>query len=145
LGKRSVILRLAGIYGPGRVPFIRELRAGEPIAAPATGWLNLIHVDDAADVVDGASKLPPFEDGPRVYCVSDGQPVQRGEFYSEVARQIGAAPPRFVEPDATSPRAARAEANRRVSNARMLADLHVDLAYPDYRAGLANAVETQNQ
>src|SRR5262245_14138887 len=35
LGKRSVILRLAGIYGPGRVPFIRELRAGKPIAAPA--------------------------------------------------------------------------------------------------------------
>jgi hypothetical protein len=62
-----------------------------------------------------------------------------------VARQISAPPPRFVEPDATSPRAARAESNRRVSNARMLADLKVTLNYPDYRAGLASAVETQNQ
>ena len=35
LGRRSIILRLAGIYGPGRVPFIDKLRAGEPIPAPS--------------------------------------------------------------------------------------------------------------
>jgi nucleoside-diphosphate-sugar epimerase len=140
LGQNSVALRLAGIYGPGRIPFIRELRADEPIAAPASGWLNLIHVDDAVEAVIAASELEPFRDGPRVYCVSDGQPVQRGEFYSEVARQIGAQPPRFVEPDANSPRSARAEANRRISNARMLADLRVTLTYPNYRAGLTHAL-----
>jgi nucleoside-diphosphate-sugar epimerase len=143
LGQRSVILRLAGIYGPGRVPFIRELRAGEPIPARASGWLNLIHVDDAAAVVAAAAEASLSENS--VYCVSDGVPVERGEYYSEVARQIGAAPPRFVEPDPNSPRAARAEANRRISNARMLADLRVTLAFPDYRTGLASAVETQNQ
>jgi len=141
LGQRSVILRLAGIYGPERVPFIRELREGKPIPAPASGWLNLIHVDDAANVVIAAAELAPIENGPRVYCVSDGSPVERAEYYSEVARQIGAPPPRFVEPDAASPRAARAESNRRVSNARMLADLRVTLNYPDYRAGLASAVD----
>lgn len=145
LGQRSVILRLAGIYGPDRVPFIRELRRNEPIAAPASGWLNLIHVDDAVEAVIATCDLEPFCDGPRVYCVSDGQPVQRGEFYSEVARQIGARPPRFVEPDPASPRAARAEANRRISNVRMLTDLRVTLTYPDYRAGLVDAVETRNQ
>jgi nucleoside-diphosphate-sugar epimerase len=145
LGRRSVVLRLAGIYGPGRIPFIRELRAGEPIPAPNHGWLNLIHVDDAAGVVLAADALCPILNPPRVYCVSDGQPVERGEFYSELARQIGAQPPRFVEPDPNSPRAARAEANRRIDNARMLAELRVTLTYPDYRAGLANAVETQTQ
>lgn len=145
IGKQSVILRLAGIYGPGRIPFLKELKAGEPIAAPATGWLNLIHVDDAAEVVHATSLLTPFNDGPRVYCVSDGQPVERGEYYSEVARQIGAAPPQFTEPEPGSPRAARAETNRRISNARMLADLRLTLSYPDYRAGLASALETQNQ
>ena len=145
LGRRSVILRLAGIYGSARIPFIRELRTNEPIAAPASGWLNLIHVDDAVEVVIAAYALAPFVDGPRVYCVSDGQPVQRGEFYSELARQIGAQPPRFVEPDTNSPRAARAEANRRIGNERMLADLRVTLTHPDYRAGLADAVETRSQ
>jgi nucleoside-diphosphate-sugar epimerase len=143
LGQRSVILRLAGIYGPGRVPFIRELRAGEPIPARTSGWLNLIHVEDAAAVVVAAAEVPLS--GRSVYCVSDGVPVERGEFYSEVARQIGTPPPRFVEPDPNSPRTARAEGNRRISNARMLADLRVTLAFPDYRAGLADAVETQNQ
>jgi nucleoside-diphosphate-sugar epimerase len=145
IGKCSVILRLAGIYGPGRIPFLKELKESQPIAAPSTGWLNLIHVDDAAEVVNAASILSSFADGPRVYCVSDGQPVERGEYYSEVARQIGAAPPQFTKPESGSPRAARAEANRRISNARMLADLRVTLTYPDYRAGLATAVETQNQ
>jgi nucleoside-diphosphate-sugar epimerase len=142
LGQRNVVLRLAGIYGPGRIPFIRELRAGEPIPAPIHGWLNLIHVDDAVEVVFATDALSTIENPPRVYCVSDGQPVERGEFYSELARQIGAQPPRFVEPDPNSPLAARAEANRRISNARMLADLRVTLRYPDYRAGLADAVET---
>jgi nucleoside-diphosphate-sugar epimerase len=136
LGARSVILRLAGIYGPNRVPFIHELRAGQPIPAVAHGYLNLIHVDDAADIVVASDAVPPFEDGPRIYCVSDGQPVDRGAFYSEVARQIGVPPPRFVEPDPNSPRTARAESNRRVRNDCMLAELHVTLAYPDYRAGL---------
>jgi hypothetical protein len=42
-----------------------------------------------------------------------------------------------VTPDLNSPRAARAEADRRVKNSRMLAELGVQLAFPDYRAGLA--------
>jgi nucleoside-diphosphate-sugar epimerase len=137
IGSTSVILRLAGIYGPGRIPFVNELRSGQSIAAPATGWLNLIHVDDAAAVVVAASKLPPFANGPLLYCVSDGRPVARGEFYSEVARQVGATSPRFGDVDSESPRARRAESNRQVSNARMLAELDVTLSYPDYRAGLA--------
>lgn len=136
-GARSIILRLAGIYGPGRIPFIQELCEGKSIPALASGWLNLIHVDDAAEVVIAADGVAPFVNGPRVYCVSDGHPVERGEYYSEVARQISASPPQFVEPDPNSPRAVRAEANRRISNARMVAELRVTLAYPDYRAGLA--------
>jgi nucleoside-diphosphate-sugar epimerase len=143
LGERSVILRLAGIYGPGRVPYIRELRAGDPIPARTSGWLNLIHVEDAAAVVVAAAEMPLGEHA--LYCVSDGVPVERGEYYSEVARQISASPPRFVEPDPNSPRSVRAEANRRISNARMVESLRVTLTYPDYRAGLADAVETQNQ
>jgi hypothetical protein len=63
--------------------------------------------------------------------------VKRGEYYREVAHLIGAAPPTFVTPDLNSPRAARAEADRRVKNSRMLAELGVELQYPDYRSGLA--------
>jgi nucleoside-diphosphate-sugar epimerase len=145
LGANSVILRLAGLYGPGRVPFLDELQSGNPIPAPSAGNLNLIHADDAATVVIAADRLPAFDDGPRVYCVSDGCPVERGEFYREVARQICAPPPQFVEPARESPRAARAAADRRVRNTRMFQELNVKLAHPDYRAGLAAILETQNQ
>jgi nucleoside-diphosphate-sugar epimerase len=145
LGKNSVVLRLAGIYGPGRIPFIDKLRAGDPIPAPIGGHLNLIHVDDAATAVIAAAQLKELDVGPRVYCVSDGHPVERGDFYREVARQIGAQPPTFVPPDAGSPRAMRAESNRRVRNTRMLSELGVKLKYDNYRAGLAAILETQNQ
>jgi nucleoside-diphosphate-sugar epimerase len=137
LASRGIILRLAGIYGPGRVPFLNELSGGHPIPARGSGFLNLIHVDDATDVVLAADQLESLSNGPRVFCVSDGQPVQRGDYYSEVARQIGAAPPTFVEPDPSSPRAAREGSSRRVRNDRMLSDLCTSLTYPDYRAGLA--------
>lgn len=131
---RSVVLRLAGIYGPGRVPFLDKLRAGEPLPAVSTGHLNLIHVDDAAAIVDAAAT---HSRPTNVYCVSDGHPVLRGDYYQEIARLVGAPPPTFVPPDPNSPRAARAEADRRVNNARMLSDFKFKLIYPDYRAGLA--------
>jgi nucleoside-diphosphate-sugar epimerase len=137
LGRQAVILRLAGIYGPERVPFLVPLRAGEPIPATSTGYLNLIHVDDAAAAVVAANREAPFDHGPRVYCVSDGNPVERGDYYAEIARLIGAPPPSFSPPDPTSPRTARAESDRRVRNRRLLAELGVQLAYPNYRAGLA--------
>jgi hypothetical protein len=47
-----------------------------------------------------------------------------------------------VKPDLNSPRAARAEADRRVKNSRMLSDFDVTLKYPDYRAGLAAILHT---
>lgn len=141
LGRHGVILRLAGIYGPGRIPFLEELRAGRSIPAPSTGHLNLIHVDDAAAVVGAAAAknwgAVPATASPHVDCVADGNPVQRGEYYAEVARLIGAPPPRFIAPEPNSPRAARAEADRRVRNDRMLADFGIRLAYPSYREGLA--------
>ena len=47
----SVVLRLGGLYGPGRIPSRRDLLAGRPMAVPVAGYLNLIHVDDAARAV----------------------------------------------------------------------------------------------
>jgi nucleoside-diphosphate-sugar epimerase len=41
-------LRFAGLYGPGRLPRLADLRAGRPIAADPDSWLNLVHIDDAA-------------------------------------------------------------------------------------------------
>ena len=131
---RSVILRLAGIYGPGRVPYLDRLEAGEPIPAAAQGLLNLIHVDDAVTTVLAVAAAT---DLPATYCVSDGHPIERSAYYAEVARLIGAPPPRFVVPDADLHAAQRATSSKRVRNTRLLADLSLQLAYPTYREGLA--------
>ncbi|QDU87872.1 NAD dependent epimerase/dehydratase family protein [Pirellulimonas nuda] len=131
---RGVALRLAGIYGPGRAPFLENLRAGAPIPAVREGWLNLIHVDDAATAVLAAAAAQPVSS---VYCVSDGRPPQRGDYYAEAARLIGGKPPVFVEPAEGTPRAARAAADKRVSNRRMTQELGCELRYADFRAGLA--------
>jgi nucleoside-diphosphate-sugar epimerase len=134
LGDRAIILRLAGLYGPGRIPLVDKIRAGEPIPAPDEGWLNLIHVDDAASaVVAAAERAAP----PRTYLVADGQPVLRRDYYRELARLLAAPEPRFAPPAADNPAAARATSSKRVSSARMQAELRVPLAYPSFREGLA--------
>ncbi len=133
-GDRSAVLRLAGIYGPDRLPYLAKLKAGEPIEAPQSGWLNLIHVEDAATATVTAAEAA---DPPRVVCVSDGNPPQRGDYYAEVARLLEAPVPRFTKPAEGSPRAARAGADKRISNRRLLEELGVELAYPSHREGLA--------
>ncbi len=145
LGRRSVILRMAGLYGPGRVPHLDKLRAGEPLPVPRDGWLNLIHVDDAARIVVAAdawlaartSSVDAVADGPHIFCVADGAPVRRDHYYREAARRLGAPPPQFAAPPPNSPVTARAGANRRVRNQKMRETFHLALDFPTYREGLA--------
>ena len=69
--RHGVILRLAGIYGPNRVPYLDKLRSGKPLPVATEGFLNLIHVDDAVRVVQAC----PIEiESPQVFTVSDGIP-----------------------------------------------------------------------
>jgi nucleoside-diphosphate-sugar epimerase len=135
--ERAIVLRLAGLYGPGRIPRAADLVAGRPIDAPAAGWLNLIHVDDAARIVVLAEQhaAPPC-----TYVVSDGHPVPRREYYTELARLLGAPPPRFCEPVAGSSTAQRAASDKRVSPRRLFAEIGPTLDYPTYREGLAAIV-----
>lgn len=136
---RSIILRLAGIYGPGRIPRSGDLLAGRPIDAPARGWLNLIHVDDAARIV---LLVEERASPPQIYVVSDGHPVQRADYYRELARLVSASEPKFVTPSPDSPAAQRATSDKRVNPRRMFAELQPTLLYPNFRAGLAAIVSS---
>ncbi|HVU88086.1 MAG TPA: SDR family oxidoreductase [Pirellulales bacterium] len=136
-GANAVVLRMAGIYGPGRIPNREALEGGKTIPAPATGWLNLIHVDDAATVVLAAERAEP---GPRHYLVSDGCPVARRDYYRQLASLLAAPAPRFLAPDATLPSAVRAKSDKRISNTRLVSELGVQLTYPSFREGLAGIV-----
>ncbi|MFO0913465.1 MAG: SDR family oxidoreductase [Pirellulales bacterium] len=132
----TIILRLAGLYGPGRLPRLEELRAG-PIAACENGWVNLIHIEDAARVVCAAARhvVPPQR-----LVVSDGHPVHRGDYLRYLAGLYQIPPPTFraVAEGESAGRRGTAEGKR--IRSRYLADrCPITLQYPSYREGLAQA------
>jgi len=129
----AVVLRFAGIYGPGRLLRSQALRAGEEIVADPEKWLNLIQVEDGvAAVLAAEARARPGE----VYNVSDDRPVRRREFYTLLARLLAAPPPRFRPPTAGTLLPPQEQANRRVVNRRLRDELGVRLAYPSYEEGL---------
>jgi len=127
------ILRLAGIYGPGRIPRRQQVRAGKLIAASPEGWLNLIHVDDAARVVVAAADASEFPD---LLLVADGCPLRREDYFKELCRQLDAPPVCFEDPGGDSGRSQRALSSKRVSNQKMLASLGLSLEFPSFSQGL---------
>jgi nucleoside-diphosphate-sugar epimerase len=128
VGDRGTALRFAGLYGPGRLPRLEDLRAGRPIAADPDSWLNLIHVDDAAQVVSAVTAAPAARS---LYVVSDGVPVRRRDWYAHLARQSGSPPPTW---DTTATRTRGAD--KRVDPGLLFHDIPLKLAYPDSFKGI---------
>ncbi|MBI1917074.1 MAG: SDR family oxidoreductase [Planctomycetes bacterium] len=125
----AVVLRFAGIYGPGRLMRERAIRAGEPMTADPAVWLNLIHVDDGVEALLAAEQRALSGS---VFNVCDDRPVRRGDFYALLAERRNAPSPHFMPSPPSSPKAA----NRRVVNRRLRQELGVSLRYPDCEAGL---------
>lgn len=125
-GRNAIVLRLAGLYGPGRVPHSVAVTAGRPIVGSPDAYLNLIQVEDAARAVVAAANSGPVTS--RIYAVSDGHPPTRGEYAGLLASQLGVAPPRFESGRGLG---------KRVRNDRAVHDLGLRLKYSSYREGLA--------
>lgn len=125
-GARGVILRVAGIYGPGRLP-LERLRAGEPVLRPEdSGPGNRIHVDDLAAACEAALDRPVGG----IVNVADGDHRSIGLFMELVARLAGLPPPRRVKLEEArrelSPgMLAYVLASRRVMSRRLVEDLGV--------------------
>jgi nucleoside-diphosphate-sugar epimerase len=133
----AVILRFAGIYGPGCLMRGQSIKAGEPIIGDAEKWLNLIHVEDGAVVVAAADKRAAPGS---IYNVSDGSPVRRRVFYTKLAEVLRAPQPRFVSPAPGAVVPPHERGHRRIVNRRMREELGVTLRYPHYEAGLIASV-----
>jgi nucleoside-diphosphate-sugar epimerase len=127
----AIILRFAGIYGPGRLLRRKaSLESREPIAADPAAWLNLIHVEDGAAAA-AAAEVRARAGG--IYNVSDGKPVRRSDFYRELARLLDAPPPTFST--------AQDKANRRIDSRKMRKEFELTLRYPSFVEGLAASVQ----
>ena len=133
---RVIVLRLAGIYGPERVPRKADLLTNKSF--PQSGHLNLIHVEDAAATVLAAEQLTT---PPDTYVVSDGHPVLRCDYYSELRRLLNVRTSTTEEADnemldGTSSKL-RARADKKIRADKFLRELKVELKFPSYREGLA--------
>jgi len=137
-GLNATTLRLAGIYGPGRVPLAAKLLAGEPLAVPREGHLNLVHVTDIARMI--IQMLPHRMQHP-LYLFSDGQPVLRETFYRELARMCGVNEPNFVDPDPGAPKTRRAT-DKQVNPLRLVTETKFEYQFPNYQIGLAAALHS---
>ena len=135
-GAEADVLRLAGIYGPGRNPLI-NLRKGEARRIIKPGQVfNRAHVDDIAEV----SRLVLTRDlNGAIWNVADDEPAPPQDVIAYAAALLGLEPPPEEPFDAArlSPMAREFYAdNKRVSIAKAKAELGFAPAYPTYREGL---------
>lgn len=124
------VLRLSGLYGPGRTRLIRQALRMRPYLKPEI-WSNQVHRDDVAGVVGflaGREAAPP-----PLLLVSDDRPALRREIFDWVRAETGQ--PEGCYDEDHPGRATRDRGCKRVSNARLRA-LGAPLLYPDYRSGL---------
>ncbi len=112
----GVVVRLAGLYGPGRSIYPQKLLAGTALI-DGTGkrWINQIHRDDAAAAISGLIATPDRFRGD-IFNVSDGAPMTQRDVYLTVADALSMPPP--PSSDAPLPRR-RGASNKRVGNQKL--------------------------
>jgi len=140
-GAEADILRLAGIYGPGRNALV-NVRRGEARRIIKPGQVfNRAHVDDIADI--SRLVLTRGLNG-QVWNVADDEPAPPQDVVAHAAALLGLEPPPEEPFDEArlSPMAREFYAdNKRVSIAKAKAELGFAPAYPTYREGLRALAE----
>jgi nucleoside-diphosphate-sugar epimerase len=131
------ILRLSGIYGPGRNVLVK-LREGTARRLVKPGQVfNRVHVEDISRAID-ACLTGRARGG--VYNVTDNEPAPPQDVVLFAAQKMGVAPPPEQDFDAAqlTPMARTFYSeNKRVSNRRLKELLGVELGFPTYREGIA--------
>jgi len=134
-----VILRVSGIYGPGRLPE-KRIREGVPVLheelAPKT---NRIHADDLARVCIAAAD---YGLNGEIYNVSDGCDSNMTRYFFQIADFLNLPRPptldwKEAEGVISKGMLSYLRESRRMDNRKMLSELRIKLKYPDLSTGLA--------
>ena len=137
-----VILRVPGIYGPGKIPLSR-IKSGQPIVNKAgSPFTNRIHVDDLVNVCEQALLNQKITG---IYNVTDGHPGTMYDYFIGVATAMN-----LPAPPAISLEEARHQLSegmlsymaesRRIDNKKLLKDFALVLQYPELQDGLKHIV-----
>lgn len=121
-----VVLRLGGIYGPGRTRLIDQVRGGTAVIPDDPRYTNRIHRDDAAAAIVHLCTMA--EEPAPVYVGVDDDPAELGDVLRFLASELGLdAPPSGSAGDARG-------GNKRCSNA-LLRGTGYSFEYPTFREG----------
>nr|WP_246551227.1 SDR family oxidoreductase [Geobacter hydrogenophilus] len=141
-GVPIVVLRVTGIYGPGRLP-LQQLTSGQPVLFESeASYTNRIHSEDLARVCMAAAEKG--EDGD-IFNVSDGNPGTMTEYFNACADALGFPRPRQVTMEEakkvmTPLMLSYVTESRRMDNSKMVGKLGVKLLYPTLQDGLKASV-----
>lgn len=127
-----VVIRLGGIYGPGRTRLIDSVRRGEATCPPAPSYTNRIHRDDAAGAIRHLLTLP---DPAQVYVGVDTDPAERCQVLTWMAEQVGAPPP--------EPGPATGRGSKRADSSRLRGTGYA-FRYPTFREGYRAILDGQS-
>ncbi len=131
------VLRLSGIYGPGRNPLV-NLAAGKAHRYVKPGQVfNRIHVEDIART---CAALVDYDGESGVWNVTDDEPAPPQDVVTFAAEMMAITPPPaqdFETADLSPMARSFYSENKRCSNRKIKEVLGVELAYPTYREGIA--------
>jgi nucleoside-diphosphate-sugar epimerase len=136
-GKTVAILRLAGIYGPGRNALVTLAKGTARRIVKPGQVFNRVHVTDIVQAIDACFA----QSASGVFNLADDQPAPPQDVIAFAAELMGKPPPPEIPFDeARATMSAMAQSfyaeNRRVRNDKLKQTLGVRLAYPTYREGL---------
>lgn len=128
----ATVVRLSGIYGPGRTRSIQRA-LDTPVGDGPPNYTNRIHRDDCAGVLRRLMLLP--EPAP-LYLATDHEPTDRRTVAEWLSKRLGRPLPE-VSPTDDSP---RRRTNKRCNNARLLVSGY-EFRYPTFREGFAGLLD----
>lgn len=141
-GVDLVVLRVPGIYGPGRLP-VERLRRGLPVICDSQApFSNRIHADDLAAA---ALLVADRTAAGGVYNVADGHPTTMTDYFNRVADLMELPRPRQISLEEARKQLSPAmlsflNESRRLDCRRLFADLGFVARYPDLATGLPSCV-----
>ena len=131
-GGRRTVLRLAGIYGPGRHHLLGQVRSGD-VAGNGGHHLNLIHCDDVCSAVWAALNNAAADR--EIFNVADDGAAPKAEIVNWLAGRLGVPEPRFTGVPAAGRRVVTPD--RIIENAKIKSVLGWRPHYPSFREGYA--------
>ena len=130
----GTVVRVGGIYGPGRQRLIDSVQRGEACCYEGPPrYLNHVHRDDCSGAL---AHLMGVDSPPAVYMLVDNEPAEQCGVLRWIARRLRVPVPPRVPPEAGKP----ARGTKRCRNARLV-DSGYTFRYPTFREGYAALIE----